>query len=180
MTLSGLNAGKITLELSRVDVRELVDRVRPLAEQLAHGRPIAAVFDCAPYLPAMHTDPLRLEQVLTNLLTNAFKFTTAGSVTLRVRFAAGAQRVVFEVADTGIGIPERELPYIFDEFRQVDGSMSRQHGGMGLGLALVRRIVALLGGDVAVVSRPGAGSTFTVGLPVDHPTAETLRPGRAA
>jgi signal transduction histidine kinase len=128
----------------------------------------------------MYTDPLRVEQVLTNLLTNAFKFTTKGSVTLRVCHAAAARRVLFEIADTGIGIPEGELPHIFDEFRQVDGSMSRQHGGIGLGLALVRRLVGLLGGEVTVVSRPGEGSTFTVALPLDHPNVGSVSAGRAA
>jgi signal transduction histidine kinase len=171
MTLSGLNAGKLALEIAPVAVDDLVARLRPLMEQLAHGRPIAAVCECAPALPALHTDVLRLEQILTNLLTNAFKFTRTGQVALRVRHLAGDRRVVFEVADTGIGIPPPELPYIFDEFRQVDGSMSRQHGGMGLGLALVRRLVGALGGEVAVESRPGEGSTFTVTLPTDSPDA---------
>lgn len=112
--------------------------------------------------------------------TNAFKFTSEGQVALRVRHTAAERRVVFEVADTGIGIPERELPHIFDEFRQVDGSMSRRHSGMGLGLSLVRRLVELLGGDVTVASRPGEGSTFTVSLPVDHPSTQMLPADRAA
>jgi signal transduction histidine kinase len=173
MTLSGLNAGKIELELSALSVEVLLARVRPLAEQLAQGRPVAAQFECAAGIPLMETDPLRVEQVLTNLLTNAFKFTVQGSVTLRIRHAVAAGQIVFEVADTGIGIPEMALPHIFDEFRQVDGSMSRQHGGMGLGLALVRRLVSLLGGEVTVVSREGEGSTFTVVLPIEHPSRAT-------
>jgi signal transduction histidine kinase len=180
MTLSGLNAGKIVLDLSPVGAAEVVDRVRPLMEQLSQGRPVTALCECPPAVPVVYTDPLRLEQVLTNLVTNAFKFTVEGTVVLRVRHLAAERRIVFEVADTGIGIPERELPGIFDEFRQVDGSMSRHHGGMGLGLALVRRLVGLLGGEVTVESRPGEGSTFTVTLPVDHPSAGTLAPGRAA
>jgi signal transduction histidine kinase len=180
MTLSGLNAGKVTLEVAPTSVGDLVDRLRVLPEQLAHGKPVDFVCDCPASLPVIHTDPLRLEQILANLLTNAFKFTSRGTVTLRVRHLAAERRVRFEVADTGIGIPERELPHIFDEFRQVDGSMSREHGGIGLGLALVRRLVGLLGGDVGVASRAGEGSTFTVSLPVDHPGATVVTPGRAA
>jgi signal transduction histidine kinase len=168
MTLSGLNAGRIALEPSPVAVDDLLGRLRPLMDQLAHGRPITPVCECDGAVPALYTDRLRLEQVLTNLVTNAFKFTDEGSIVLRVRHAADEQRVVFEVVDSGIGIPAHELPYIFDEFRQVDGSMSRRHGGVGLGLALVRRLVELLGGTVTVRSRPGAGSTFIVSLPVDH------------
>jgi signal transduction histidine kinase len=180
MTLSGLNAWKIAVELCPVNVDELIGRIRALAEQLARRRSIAAVFEVPASVPALHTDPLRLEQILSNLVTNAFKFTTEGRVTVRVRYPTRDGQVLFEVADTGIGIAERELAHIFDEFRQVDGSMSRAHGGMGLGLALMRRLVGLLGGEVSVVSRLGEGSTFTVVLPVHHPGSDTLSPGQAA
>jgi signal transduction histidine kinase len=173
MTLSGLNAGRIALELAPVHAHDLLARVRALAQ----GRAVPATFECEGTVPVLYTDALRLEQVLANLLTNAFKFTPEGAVAVRVRHVAAADRVVFEVADTGVGIPAHELPHVFDEFRQVDGSMSRQHGGVGLGLALVRRLVGLLGGEVTVVSLPGAGSTFTVVLPVEHPS---LASGRAA
>jgi signal transduction histidine kinase len=180
MTLSGLNAGKITLELYPTSLADVVERVRPLVDQLAQGKSVGFVCECPASLPVVYTDPLRLEQILTNLLTNAFKFTSCGNVGLRVRHAVVERRVRLEVADTGIGIPAHELPHIFDEFRQVDGSMSREHGGIGLGLALVRRLVGLLGGEVTVASRAGEGSTFTVTLPIDHPTATTLDAGRAA
>jgi signal transduction histidine kinase len=171
MTLSGVSAGKISLEISPVDPSDAVGRQKPLMQQLARGRPVTFECECGRALPPLHTDPLRLEQVLINLVTNAFKFTLEGRVVLRVAHDVATRRIRFEVADTGIGIPARELPFIFDEFRQVDGSMSRDHGGMGLGLALVRRLVDLLGGEVTVTSRPGAGSTFTVALPLEHPAA---------
>jgi signal transduction histidine kinase len=173
MTLSGLNAGRIALEVAPVHAHDVLARIRPLAQ----GRAVAATFECEGTVPVLYTDALRLEQVLANLLTNAFKFTPEGAVAVRVRHLAGEHRVVFEVADTGVGIPAHELPHVFDEFRQVDGSMSRRHGGVGLGLALVRRLVALLGGEVSVVSLPGAGSRFTVVVPVEHPA---LAAGRAA
>jgi signal transduction histidine kinase len=179
MTLSGLSAGKISLEIGPVDAGDVVGRLQLLMQQLARGRPVTFVCECARALPILHTDPLRLEQVLTNLVTNAFKFTPAGSVELRVAWDDATRRMRFEVADTGIGIPARELPFIFDEFRQVDGSMSRDHGGIGLGLALVRRLVGLLGGEVTVSSRPGVGSTFVVALPLNH-RAGAAHAGRAA
>jgi signal transduction histidine kinase len=180
MTLSGLNTGKITLERRLFPVAELIEPLRVLMDGLCRDRPIAATVECPADLPLLHTDPLRLEQVLTNLITNAFKFTTAGTVALRVRTSQGGRQIEFEVADTGVGIPAHELPHIFDEFRQVDGSMSRPHAGLGLGLALVRRLSELLGGSVGVASHPGEGSTFTVTLPVDDPDTHALTTGRAA
>jgi signal transduction histidine kinase len=180
MTLSGLNTGKITLERRRLAVAELIGPLRLLMDGLARERPITAVVDCPAELPLLYTDPLRLEQILTNLLTNAFKFTTTGTVRLRIRSLQHGRQMAFEVADTGVGIPAHELPHIFDEFRQVDGSMSRPHAGLGIGLALVRRLSELLGGTVEVESHPGAGSTFTVTLPTDDPETQSLPTGRAA
>ncbi len=124
------------------------------------------VWDCLAPPLTIETDALRLEQVLTNLITNAFKFTSRGTITIRARSDAARERVVFVVADTGIGIPEHELLHIFDEFRQVDGSMSRAYGGMGLGLALVRKLTSLLQGEITVASQVGQGSVFTVTLPL--------------
>jgi len=114
----------------------------------------------------MDTDGLRLDQILTNLVTNAVKFTQKGQITVRVRQALVQSLVIFEVSDTGIGIPTKELPYIFDEFRQVDGSSSRSYGGMGLGLALVKKLATLLQGEISVISQLGQGSTFTVTFPL--------------
>lgn len=130
------------------------------------GKDIETVWDRPIALPSIETDALRLEQVLTNLITNAFKFTPQGKITIRARHDMTQERVVFQVADTGIGIPEHELPHIFDEFRQVDGSMSRFYDGMGLGLALVRKLTSLLQGEIAVASQVGQGSVFTVTIPL--------------
>ena len=124
------------------------------------------VWDCSGLLPTVETDALRLAQLLTNLITNAFKFTRQGKITIRARHDMAREKIVFEVTDTGIGIPGHELPHIFDEFRQVDGSMSRLYGGMGLGLALVRKLATLLQGVVTVTSQVGQGSIFTVTLPL--------------
>jgi signal transduction histidine kinase len=117
-------------------------------------------------LPMM-TDGEKIVQVLENLLTNAYKFTQSGSVTLAVRHTSAGERSVVEwiVTDTGIGIPLDEQDAIFDEFRQVDGSSTRLYGGTGLGLALSRGIAGLLGGTIAVQSEPGRGARFVLTLP---------------
>ena len=167
MTLSGVSTGKLSVTPGTVTVRELVKRLAPLVDRLRRDKPVEVEWDCPLGIPALHTDGSRVEQVLTNLVTNAFKFTPRGRITIRARHEPESRCVVFEVADTGIGIPADELPYVFDEFRQVDGSMSRNHEGMGLGLALVKRLVELLGGEVTVSSAVGEGSCFTVSLPTE-------------
>ena len=118
----------------------------------------------------VYTDPGQVVRILQNLLSNAVKFTPAGTVTLRTRVADGEPdadpMVVWEVEDTGIGIPAEDQERIFDEFRQVDGSATRRFGGVGLGLALSRAFARQLGGDISVRSAPGEGSLFTLTLPV--------------
>ncbi len=164
LTLSGLNIGALAIEVSPVHVATLLARLKPVAERLRAGSDVEMVWDYPLALPIIESDPLRLEEILTNLLTNAFKFTTYGSVTVRVREHASGS-ISFEVSDTGIGIPANDLPYIFDEFRQLDGSLTRHYGGVGLGLALVQRLTELLHGSVTVRSQPGSGSVFTVTVP---------------
>jgi len=171
LTLCTLNRGKLSLELGRVSPADVVRRLRSFVDGLQSGKQLAVTWDCPLSLPAIVTDRLRLEEVLGNLITNAFKFTAEGGIAIRVREADGGDCVVFEVADTGIGIPADELPHIFDEFRQVDGSMSRRQDGVGLGLALVRKLAVLLGAEVNVVSDVGRGTMFTVAVPVSGPRA---------
>ena len=124
----------------------------------------------APNLPLVETDPAKLGVVLDNLINNAIKFTAAGSITIRVHDLPDREQVEFSVEDTGSGIDERDLRRIFDAFYQVDGSPTRAHGGVGLGLAIVRSYVSLLHGDITVRSVLGAGSTFTVTLPYRPPS----------
>ena len=157
MTLSGLSTGKLAIEVRPVAVPDLLARLGALADQLVQGKALTIAWECPAGLPVLDTDGRRLEQVLANLLSNACKFTPHGTVTVRVRHRVEQEAVVFEVSDTGIGIPPDELPHIFDEFRQVDGSMARRHDGIGLGLALVRKLTTVLGGTVAVTSRVGRG-----------------------
>ena len=121
----------------------------------------------------MLADPLRLHQVLVNLVDNALKFTDRGSV--RVEARPVADGVEIAVADTGIGIAVEAAPHIFAAFQQADGSTSRRYGGAGLGLAIAKQLVDLHGGEIAVASRPGEGSTFTVRLPAAPATAGSGR-----
>jgi signal transduction histidine kinase len=118
----------------------------------------------------MWSDKKKLVKILVSLLSNAYKFTHEGEV--RASLEVLEDRVIYNVQDTGIGIPPEAQRYIFDEFRQVDGSMTRRYGGSGLGLALARRLARLLGGDIVLVSTPGVGSTFRVEIPIAYEPRE--------
>ena len=166
LDLSKVEAGKMELNLgplALVDLCEDVERAfRPVAEQNAlefrierdHALP-----------PALVTDEQRLQQVLRNLLSNAFKFTQRGTVTLHIGPDEDGT-IGFSVIDTGLGIPEDKLSLIFEHFQQADGTTSRKFGGTGLGLSISREIARLLGGELRVQSTPGKGSTFTLALPL--------------
>jgi signal transduction histidine kinase len=117
-------------------------------------------------LPELYLDEEKLRQIVINLLSNAVKFTSSGSIRLQAQAANGS--VAIAVADTGIGIPADKLGLIFEEFEQADASSTRVHGGTGLGLAIARRLARLMGGDIAVESALGSGSTFTLTLPVRY------------
>jgi CheY-like chemotaxis protein/signal transduction histidine kinase/HAMP domain-containing protein len=178
LDLSKVEAGKMDVNVTEVaitDVRDQVDRAfRPLADQ----KQLDFNVEIQPGSPARFvTDGQRLNQVLKNLLSNAFKFTQQGSVTLTIRSAERGRQfanpsldnatsvVAFAVNDTGIGIPKDKQRLIFEAFQQADGTTSRKYGGTGLGLSISREIARLLGGEIRVESTPGVGSTFTLFLP---------------
>jgi adenylate cyclase len=168
LDLSKIEAGKLEINLESVRVAPLVDEVigtaRPLAEQNKNQLSV----DCAPDLPAIEADAMRLRQILLNLLSNACKFTKGGSVSLRVARARHEQQdaLEFAVKDTGIGMTSEQMERLFEEFSQATSSTARSYGGTGLGLAITRRLCQMMGGDVTVTSEVGRGSTFTVRLPV--------------
>jgi len=173
LELTTLKRGAIEAELMEFDPREpLKDALRiagdtPPMVQLDIDMPNGP-------LPRMRSDRRKVVKILTGLLNNAFKFTSHGSVTAAVTVAN--DRVTYRVQDTGMGIADHALPVVFDEFRQADGSLTRRHGGSGLGLALSRRLARVLGGDVRVESRVGVGSTFSVDLPLEAPVPASDQP----
>jgi signal transduction histidine kinase/ActR/RegA family two-component response regulator len=176
LDLSRIEAGKVTLQSVPFDLRALVTQAVDIMEAAAREKPVEFACSVALDVPdRVRGDPMRLRQVLVNLLHNALKFTEEGSVILRVSVAenrADALRIRFEVSDTGIGIAEDQLDSVFDAFTQADASSTRRHGGSGLGLAIVRQIAQLMGGEVHVASRLGEGSIFWLELPMQRPAAE--------
>jgi signal transduction histidine kinase/CheY-like chemotaxis protein len=165
LDLAKIEAGKVDLSVEPVSVARLIDKLRRRFEPVAAERKLELRFTVDSDCPAtIESDPHRLQQVLTNLLSNALKFTEAGHVELRAA-AVNGQRIAFTVEDTGIGIPAEQHDVIFEAFRQADGTTVRKHGGTGLGLSICRELVALLGGEIHLHSAPGHGSRFTVVLP---------------
>ncbi len=161
---SKIEAGKLDLEQVEFDPRGLVEGVLELVAMRAHQKGLELEGVVAPEVPArLRGDPVRLRQVLLNLVGNAIKFTRQGEVVIELRPAGEVRArapLRFEVRDTGIGIPPDRAEMIFQSFSQVDTSTTREFGGTGLGLAISRRLVQLMGGDISLESQPGRGSTF--------------------
>jgi CheY-like chemotaxis protein len=178
LDLSKVEAGRMEFHFQPMNPDELVDQMGTQFAPIAEETGIAFKSTIADDLPdSFETDPLRLQQIVKNLLSNAFKFTEEGTVTLAInRPKASIQlarlglnqdnAIAIRVIDTGIGIPLEKQTMIFDAFQQVEGSTTRRYGGTGLGLAIVREMVSHLGGGVLVESKPGEGSTFTVLHPI--------------
>ncbi|MFZ5833073.1 MAG: ATP-binding protein [Planctomycetota bacterium] len=166
LDLSKIEAGKLTVERLPCSPAELLHDVIALNDVVAKAKRLRLHLECQSPLPAkIETDPWRLRQILNNLLANSVKFTEEGQVTLRARFERvedGAGRLSLEVVDSGIGIPPERLGALFEPFFQVESSSTRRFGGTGLGLTISRKLARMLGGDIAVRSEPGRGSTFLV------------------
>jgi signal transduction histidine kinase len=161
LDLAKVEAGAMELTLEPCDLAALIDEVVRVARGLARRKGIELRSDVEPRPLLITADSLKIKQVLYNLLSNAIKFTgAAGKVSVEARL--GKETAEIRVSDTGIGIAPEDLLTIFDEFRQVDSSLTRKHEGTGLGLALTRRLVELHGGEVGVESELGKGSTFIV------------------
>jgi PAS domain S-box-containing protein len=175
LDLSKVEAGKAEIFAEDIDVNELLDDVTSTVGPLVAKNGNRLVLERADDLGSVRQDLTKLKQSLLNLLSNAAKFTHDGEVTLRAfrELHPARDRLVLQVADSGIGIPADKLDELFDEFTQVDPSTTRQYGGTGLGLAISRRFCRLLGGDITVRSELGVGSEFTIKLPVCLAGAET-------
>ena len=185
LDLSKVEAGKLTMAVEDVTLDSIVGRMRQQFGPVSKEKGVEFPIKLADDLPAvLHTDAQRVEQILKNLLSNAFKFTEQGSVTLEVRRpnrSVELQRasldysnaIGFSVIDTGIGIEPSKFKDIFEAFQQEDGSIDRHYGGTGLGLTIARKFAHMLGGEIHVASQKGVGSRFTLVLPVQSAHAET-------
>ncbi len=183
LDLARMERGTLSLELRSVSLLEVAQRSMDTVRLMAESRGVVMILAPIPdALPLIRADALRLQQVLWNLLANAIKFSPRhGRVVIRIEQEPG--RFLISVEDDGVGIPESDLPHVFERFRQVDGSTTRRHPGMGIGLALARSLVELHGGTIWAESVVGHGSRFTFSLPIsaaDRRTASTgpqVRPG---
>jgi signal transduction histidine kinase/DNA-binding response OmpR family regulator len=200
LDLSKIESGKMTLYLEDFDVAALVSEVTATVQPLVAKNGNTLEVDCPPDLGAMHADITKVRQTLFNLLSNAGKFTERGVIKLEVRRQMSEVRtsrsgnapptsdlrpptsVLFQVSDSGIGMTAEQVGKLFEAFTQADASTSRKFGGTGLGLAISRQFCRMMGGDIAVESRYGQGSTFTVTLParVEEPPADTPSPAGSA
>jgi CheY-like chemotaxis protein/HAMP domain-containing protein/putative methionine-R-sulfoxide reductase with GAF domain len=188
LDLSKIESGTVTVDVSELAIDDLQDYVERTFRHVAESRKLDFTVEVAPSVPReMQTDAKRLQQVLKNLLSNAFKFTEQGMVKVRIDRAEGgwspdnellnrAKNVLaFSVSDTGIGIPVEKQQIIFEAFQQADGSTSRRYGGTGLGLAISREISRLLGGEIKLQSQSGIGSTFTLYVPKNYAPSKVAR-----
>jgi signal transduction histidine kinase len=174
LDVSRLEAGRLPLQEAPVDLRTFLSELRAGIPEYWQKASVSLQWSVADAMPAVILDTAKLTTIVRNLVQNALKFTDAGEVVVRARFDAAnlespvdtPDQLVITVSDTGIGIPQEQLGVVFEMFRQADGSDSRRHGGVGLGLYIVSRLAQALGGSVRVDSKPGEGSIFTVTVPV--------------
>ena len=171
LDLSRLETGKVALELSDVDLTDLLQLLETEARSWWANPDVQFNWNIAPELPRLHTDGAKLKTVLRNLVGNAAKFTERGSITVEACAVPGGVEIV--VADTGVGIPKDKQELIFEPFRQVDSSTTRRYRGVGLGLYIVRRLLVMLGGEITLESDVGRGSTFRIRLPLSSPPLST-------
>ncbi|MEH1852508.1 MAG: response regulator [Nostoc sp.] len=165
LDLAKIESGTMSLDIEQIALVDLETSLEQTFRQVAHNKELSFTIELDEKLPTtIYNDSKRLQQVLKNLLANAFKFTEQGSVKLQIAQVDNSM-IAFAVSDTGIGIPAEKQKIIFEAFQQADGTTSRKYGGTGLGLSISRELAQLLGGRIEIVSEPGQGSTFTLFLP---------------
>jgi PAS domain S-box-containing protein len=165
LDLAKIESGQMALTRRATDLGEIAREVLEASQILIKTDDVELRCVIEPNMPTLHLDPIRMRQVITNLVSNAVKFTEKGCITLTYG-CADQKHVFLEVSDTGIGMSEEDQKVIFEEFRQVDGSSTRRAGGTGLGLTITRRLIELHGGEINVTSVLGVGSTFRILLPI--------------
>ncbi|MCA9660224.1 MAG: PAS domain-containing protein [Myxococcales bacterium] len=175
LDLSKIEAGKMEVAVESIDVAAICQGAVTSVEPLAGKNHNIMMVDLAPRLPALRGDPVKIRQILINLLGNACKFTERGMIELIVRAErrGDGEAICFRVRDTGIGMTEEQAQRVFMAFTQVDGTSTRRYGGTGLGLTITRYFVEIMGGTITVESAPGRGTTFTVRLPCGGPEARS-------
>jgi PAS domain S-box-containing protein len=169
LDITRIEAGKMPIQLSEFNVNEIVPEVMTELDPVISRSKLSVSQKLSPEVPLVHSDRQKVKQIVVNLLSNALKFTHHGTIEIAVHFDIDASAASISVSDTGIGIAPEHHERIFEDFRQVDDSPSRQYGGTGLGLAICRRLATALGGRITLHSRVGEGSTFTLTIPVDAP-----------
>jgi len=172
LDLAKIEAGIVEVHPSEFTVENLFGALRGVFRPMLSNKAVNLIFEEVGEIPALNTDEVKVTQILRNLISNALKFTERGKVSVRAALAAEGDDVTFYVADTGIGIAAADQPRIFEEFTQVENPLQRHSKGTGLGLPLCRSLARLLGGDVAVESELGVGSTFSATIPVRYSERE--------
>lgn len=165
LDMSKIEAGKLQLEVMPVDLEKLLNQVIQSMQYMVANKPVdlTAVYELPPAF-MIDADPMRLRQILVNLIGNAIKFTKQGNVTVKAAFNAKTSELNIAISDTGIGIEPAQLDQLFGAFNQINASTTREFGGTGLGLTITKQLVELMAGDIEVTSKPGFGSTFTINI----------------
>ena len=167
LDITRIEAGKMPMQLSEFNLNELVPEVMTELDPVISRSKLTVAPRLRPDLPTIYSDRQKVKQIIVNLLSNALKFTHEGGIRITVAYSPAERTASVAVADTGIGISPENHEKIFEDFRQVDDSPSRQYGGTGLGLAICRRLATALGGRITLESTMGVGSTFTLTIPVE-------------
>ena len=170
LDLSRLEAGRLPVDVRDVRLHDFLGELRDETREIQEQSGLQFLWTIEPCLPFVRTDPAKLKVIVKNLLRNAIRFTTKGSITVDARAAQGGVEIA--VTDTGVGIPQESLSLIFEPFQQIDNLESRQDGGTGLGLHIVKRLLGLLDGHITVESEEGRGSTFRIWIPTKRSEVE--------
>jgi signal transduction histidine kinase len=170
LDLAKIEAGKMELRREPTNLEPIIQGVMSTAIGLTREKGLRLHHEMPPNLPRVNIDATRIRQVLLNLLSNAAKFTTQGEIVLKVE--RRDEQLIISVQDTGIGIAPEDIPKVFEEFRQIDGSLQRTETGTGLGMPISQRFIQLHGGDMWIESKVGVGTTVYFNLPIQEPVLE--------